>query len=230
MRGPSAPRPDPEVRQPLALLPGWPPSCKDFKVLSGVCSRHVWFCQAGRKPSSHCLSVRPQAWGHLVLLKVTGQQLKRLANRAGTVAASSLLQPRDRVTAGPAGLEDHCCPSVFVRGGENWPLHLQKPDQAKALGGVGRTPAVLRGPLGVRLCGLLHPWVVCRARLGRSALFVVGSRHATLSRGGPQTGVSPARLAWGGGWHLLQCLLGAQSWRWDTHCIISLPHAWVPSC
>ena len=80
MRGPSAPRSDPEVRQPLALLPGRPSSSRDFKVFSGVRSRHVWFCQAGRKPSSHCLSVRPQAWGHLALLKVTGQQLKRLAN------------------------------------------------------------------------------------------------------------------------------------------------------
>lgn len=229
MRGPSASRPDPEVRQPVALLPGWPPSCKDFKVLSGVCSLHFWFCQAGRKPSSHCLSVRPQAWGHLVLLKVTGQQLKRLANRARTVAASSLLQPRDRVTAGPAGLEDHCCPSVFVRGGENWPLHLQKPDQAKAWGWGGKNPCCPQRasrcwtvwpapPLG---CLQSQAWPQCPVCCGQSPC------HAQQGR--PPDRCFPS-LAWGRGWHLLQCLLGAQSWRWDTHCIISLPHALVPSC
>lgn len=176
--------------------------------MSGVRSQHIWFCQAGRKPSSHCLSVRPQAWGHLALLKVTGQQLKRLANRARPWPPAPCsspgiglqrVQPVWKTTAAPLCLcvveKIGLCAFRNLtkqrhRGGEN-PCCPQRASRRWAP------------------CGLFRPWVVCRARLGRRALFVVGSRHATLSRGGPQTGVSPARLAWGAGWHLIQCLLGA---------------------
>lgn len=145
------------------MLPGWPPSSKNFKVFSGISSWHVWVRRAGRKPSSHCPRVQSQTWGHLALLKVTGQQLKRLANRAWTVPASSLLQPRDCVTAGPAGSEDHCCPSPFVCGGENWTLYLQKPDRTKAPG--GENPCCpQRASAGGAQCGPLSPWVA--AKLG----------------------------------------------------------------
>lgn len=146
------------------MLPGWPPSSQNFKVFSGISSWHVWVRRAGRKPSSHCPRVQSQTWGHLALLKVIGQQLKRLANRAWTVPASSLLQPRDCVTVGPAGSEDHCCPSPFVCGGENWTLYLQKPDKTKAPGGENPCCPQRASGGGGAQCGLLSPWVA--AKLG----------------------------------------------------------------
>lgn len=57
-------------------------------------------------------------------------------------------------------------------------------------------------PLGGRMPGL-----------GYHVLFIVGSRHATLSRRGPGTGaLSPVVPQ--PAWHLLRFLLGARSWRW----------------
>ena len=82
------------------------------------------------------------AQGHQAAAEEIGKQSR-------TVATSSLLQRRDQVTVGPAGLEDHCCPSAFVCGGENWALRLQKPDQAKASG--GENPCCPQRPLGVGL-------------------------------------------------------------------------------
>lgn len=132
------------MRQPLALRPS-----KDCKALSGVCSQHIWFCQAGRKPSSHCLSVRPQAWGYLALLKVTGQQLKRLANRARPWPPAPCsspgiglqrVQPVWKTTAAPLRL------CVVEKIGLCAFRNLTKQRHR----GV-RTPAVLRGPLGIGL-------------------------------------------------------------------------------
>ena len=167
------------------MLPGWPPSSKNFKVFSGIRSWHVWVHRAGRKPSSHRPSMQPQTWGHLALLRVTGQPLKRLANRAWTVPASSLLQPGDWVTAGPAGPEDHCCPSAFVCGGENWTLYLQKPDKTKAPG--GENPCCpRRASRGWAQRGPLGPWVAAKLGLATTRYLlwaVIMLRSAAEAQG-----------------------------------------------
>lgn len=103
------------------------------KVLSGVYSLHLRSVRAGRKPSSTVSVCGPQAWGHLVLLKVTGQQLKGWQAELGLWPPAPCsspgiglqrVQPVWKTTAAPL------CLCVV----ENWPLHLQKPGQAKAWG------------------------------------------------------------------------------------------------
>lgn len=101
-----------------------------------------------------------------------------------------------------------------------------------------RTPDVLRGPLGV------GPRVACSvpglsAEPGLAAvpcLLWAVTMPRSAGEAPRQVLPQPAWPGGGWGWHLLQCLLGAQSWTWDTRQVPSaclgafpIPGVWLAS-
>lgn len=129
------------------LASWWPSSSKDFKVFSGVRSPHIWLCQAGRKlPLSQRtaagLGSSGLAQGHRAAAEEVGKQ-RRPWPPAPCFSPGIRLQrvrPVWKTTAAPLRL------CVVEKIGLRAFRNLTKQRHQGA-----RTPAFLRGPLGVGL-------------------------------------------------------------------------------
>lgn len=191
------------MRQPHATLPEWPPLSGNFRVFSRIGSGHVC-CQAGKQHGCPCPPRSRRPTGPCS----RSQGGSRRGRRAGLRLPARRSSPGAAVQAPSWGAGPLRPSGVACE--EEIGLYIFR-NPTKPRWGSGECPA---GEAAVP-----RPWAACRAGLGGSAVFVVGSCHATRRRLGGEAqaqvwlspATSPPSLA--GRRHLIQLPLQSRSWR-----------------